>query len=81
MRTLSSLLQRKVVTESGESLGRLFDLRCEITPRTLTVKGIVAGRRALLEHFGVVGRTSHPIPWSDVVRIEPKRIVVRDRPR
>ena len=80
MRTLSSLKHRKVVTESGESLGRLFDLRCEQTPRTLTVKEMLVGFRGALEHYGVVA-TSRTVPWSDVVRIEGKRIVVRDRPR
>jgi len=79
MRTLSSLLHRKVVTESGDSLGRLYDLRAELTAQTLTVTGLVTGRRGQLEHFGVLPRSTPPIPWSDVVRIERKRIVVRDR--
>ncbi len=79
MRTLSSLQRRKVVTESGDSLGRLYDLRGELTARALTVSGLVTGKRGLLEHFGVLRRKTPPIPWSDVVRIEGKRIVVRDR--
>ena len=79
MRRLSSLQHRKVVTESGDSLGRLWDLRGEMTARTLTVTGLVVGRRGLLEHFSVLPRSSRPIPWNDVVRIEGKRIVVRDR--
>jgi sporulation protein YlmC with PRC-barrel domain len=78
MRTLSSLQHRKVVTESGQSLGRAYDFRGEATPRTLTVTGIVVGKRGLLEHLGVVKRDTC-IDWSDVVRIEGKRIVVRDR--
>ena len=77
MRTLSSIQHRKVVTESGRSLGRVYDLRGEVTPRTLTVTGLVAGRRGFLEHLGVVKRLKC-IPWEDVVRIEGKRIVVRD---
>ena len=79
MRTLSSLLHREVVTESGDSLGRLYDVRCELTARTATVMGLVSGKRGLLEHFGVLPRSRQPIPWGDVVRIERKRIVVRDR--
>jgi sporulation protein YlmC with PRC-barrel domain len=71
-------MHREVVTESGESLGRLYDLRCELTSRTLTVRGLVAGRRGLLEHLGVVPSSRAPIPWSRVVRIEGTRIVVRD---
>lgn len=77
MRTLSSLQNREVVTESGQSLGRLYDLRGEVKPRTLEVIGLVVGERGLLEHLGVVKRVKS-IPWDDVVRIEGKRIVVRD---
>jgi sporulation protein YlmC with PRC-barrel domain len=79
LRTLSSLQHRKVVTESGESLGRLYDLRGELKARTLRVTGLVTGTRGLLEHLGVVPRSRMTIPWSDVVRIVGKRIVVRDR--
>jgi sporulation protein YlmC with PRC-barrel domain len=79
LRTLSSLQRRKVVTESGESLGRLYDLRGELTARTLRVTGLVTGAPGLLEHLGIIPRTRTPIAWSDVVRIDGKRIVVRDR--
>jgi sporulation protein YlmC with PRC-barrel domain len=78
VRPLSSLQHRKVVTESGRSLGRVYDFRCERTPRTLTITGLVVGARGLLEHFGIAER-KHAIPWKDVVRIEGKQIVVRDR--
>jgi sporulation protein YlmC with PRC-barrel domain len=79
LRTLSSLQSREVVTESGQSLGRLYDLRGELTARTLRVSGLVIGTRGLLEHLGIVPRSRTRIPWSEVVRIEGKRIVVRDR--
>jgi sporulation protein YlmC with PRC-barrel domain len=78
LRTLSSLQRRSVVTESGESLGRLHDLRGELTARTLHVTGLVTGTGGLLEHLGIVPRSNTPILWSDVVRIERKRFVVRD---
>jgi sporulation protein YlmC with PRC-barrel domain len=79
MRTLSSLQGRKVVTESGESLGSLYDLRGELGARTLRVTGLVAGTRGFLEHLGITRRSATVIPWDDVVRIEGKRIVVRDQ--
>lgn len=80
MRTLSSLQRREVVTESGDSLGRLYDLRGELTARTLRVTGLVAGTRGFFEHLGVTRRSrTTAIPWDDVVRIEGKRIVVRDQ--
>lgn len=79
MRTLSSLQGRKVVTESGESLGSLYDLRGELGGRTLRVTGLVTGTRGFLEHLGITRRSAAVIPWDDVVRIEGKRIVVRDQ--
>lgn len=79
MRTLSSLLRREVVTESGRALGRCYDLRGELTPTRLRVTGLCVGRRAWLQHLGIRRHESHTtIPWDDVVRIEGKRIIVRD---
>ena len=79
MRTLSSLLHRQVVTESGRSLGRCHDLRGELTATNLRITGLCIGDRAWLEHLGI--RAQKPrtvISWEAVVRIEGKRIVVRD---
>jgi sporulation protein YlmC with PRC-barrel domain len=82
MRTLSSLLRRQVVTESGRSLGRLYDLRGELSTTSLRVTGLCIGRRALLEHLGIRPQRPHTVvPWEAVVRIEGKRIVVRDDAR
>lgn len=79
MRTLSSLLRRQVETESGRPLGRCYDLRGELTATRLRVTGLCIGRRALLEHLGIRPQKSHSvIPWEAVVRIEAKRIIVRD---
>jgi sporulation protein YlmC with PRC-barrel domain len=79
VRTLSSLLRRKVVTESGASLGRCYDLRCELTNSKLRVTGLCVGRAGFLERAGIRGHDGHAtIPWSAVVRIDGKQIVVRD---
>jgi sporulation protein YlmC with PRC-barrel domain len=79
MRTLSSLLRRKVVTESGRSLGRCHDLRGEVTATKLRVTGLCVGRAGLVERLGIRGHDAHQtIPWSAVIRIEGKRIIVRD---
>ncbi|MFY9578922.1 MAG: PRC-barrel domain-containing protein [Gaiellaceae bacterium] len=79
MRTLSSLLRRKVVTESGRSLGRCHDLRGELTATKLRVTGLCVGQGGWLEHVGIRGHDAHQtIPWSAVVRIDGKRIIVRD---
>jgi len=79
MRTLSSLLRREVVTESGRSLGRCHDLSGELTASRLRITGLCVGRTAWLEHLGIRSDRRHDdIPWGAVVRIERKRIVVRD---
>jgi sporulation protein YlmC with PRC-barrel domain len=79
VRTLSSLLRREVVTESGRALGRCYDLRGELTATKLRVTGLCIGPGAWLAHLGVREHDSHTtIPWDEVVRIEGKRIVVRD---
>lgn len=79
MRTLSSLQKRRVVTESGRSLGRCHDLRGELTGSKLRVTGLCVGRKAWLAHLGVTTHGRHNVvPWEAVVRIEGKRIVVRD---
>jgi sporulation protein YlmC with PRC-barrel domain len=88
VRTLSSFRRRKVVTESGRTLGRCYDMRAELGASKLRVTGLVLGRRGRLEHFGIGAdasasparvRDSDVIPWSDVLRFEEDRIVVRDR--
>lgn len=79
MRTLSSLLRRQVVTESGRSVGRLHDLRGELTATSLHITGLCIGGGAWLEHLGIRAQRPHRVvPWEAVVRIEGKRIVVRD---
>jgi sporulation protein YlmC with PRC-barrel domain len=79
MRTLSSLLRREVVTASGRSLGRCRDLNGELTASRLRITGLCVGRGAWLEHLGIGPPSAHTtIPWDSVIRIEGKRIVVRD---
>lgn len=82
---LSDLLNVDVRTESGERLGRVHDLRAELTPRTLKVNGLVVGGLGLLERLGVGApesgagiRTRDVVPWSAVVRADRRGIVVRD---
>jgi sporulation protein YlmC with PRC-barrel domain len=85
---LSELLNREVVTESGERLGRVHDVRGELVGGRLRVIGLVAGRRGILERYGVGTHGSggpsqakvhgHPIlPWERVVRVG-SEVVVRD---
>ncbi|HEY2777754.1 MAG TPA: PRC-barrel domain-containing protein [Gaiellaceae bacterium] len=79
MRTFSSFQKRKVVTTSGRALGRCHDLRGEQTATAVRITGLCVGRGGWLAHFGVRRHERHGvIPWDAVVRIEGKRIIVRD---
>jgi sporulation protein YlmC with PRC-barrel domain len=84
---VSDLLGLSVRTESGDSLGRVHDVRAELTPRTLKVTGLVVGELGLLERLGLGAptsaarlRTRDVVPWGDVVRADRRGVVVRDRP-
>jgi len=78
VRTYSSLVGRKVETESGLSLGRCHDLRGELTGSRLEVLALCVGRAGYLDRFGIRTRAHDEVSWSAVVRIEGDRIVVRD---
>jgi sporulation protein YlmC with PRC-barrel domain len=82
MRTLSSLLRRNVVTETGTKLGRCYDLRGELTTTTLQVTALCVGDYGLIQRLGIpLQPTVTVIPWDMVVGIERDRIIVRDGPR
>jgi len=81
----TDVLGAHVSTESGRALGRVHDLRAERTARTLRITGLVVGPAGFLERLGIGApesgariRTRDVVPWSDVVRADSRRIVVRD---
>jgi sporulation protein YlmC with PRC-barrel domain len=85
---LSELLNRKVVSESGQRLGRVHDVRGELAGGHLLVTGLIAGKLGILERYGVATHGSggprqtkvhgHPvISWDRVVRVG-SEVVVRD---
>jgi sporulation protein YlmC with PRC-barrel domain len=85
---LSELLNRKVRTESGRTLGHVHDVRAQLRGDRLLVTGVIVGQHALLEHFGIglaQGTTgtklrteADVVPWSSVVRLGSGTLVVRD---
>ena len=82
---LSDLLGVPVRTESGDDLGRVHDVRGELTSRTLRVTGLVVGRAGVLERLGIGAprstariRVHDVVPWRDVVRATRAGVVVRD---
>jgi sporulation protein YlmC with PRC-barrel domain len=81
----TDLLGTEVATESGGTLGRVHDLRAELTPRTLKITGLVVGSAGFFERLGIGApesgarlRTRDVVPWSAVLRADRNRIVVRD---
>ena len=82
---LSDLLGVSVSTESGRRLGRVHDVRAELTSRTLNVTGLVVGEAGVLERLGLGAPTSTArlrahdvVPWSAVVRADRRGVVVRE---
>jgi sporulation protein YlmC with PRC-barrel domain len=85
---LSDLLRRKVRTESGRTLGHVHDVRADLRGDRLVITGVIVGRHALLEHFGLglsKGKTgmkmrtkASVVPWSAVVRFGGNTVIVRD---
>jgi sporulation protein YlmC with PRC-barrel domain len=84
----SELLDRKVVSESGLSHGKVHDIRGELEEGRLRVTGLVCGSLGFLERYGIgTGATGgagqaklhglSAIPWERVVRVGAE-IVVRD---
>ena len=89
---LTDILGCEVVDDGGHRLGHAADVRVERVVgddedpgrAEWRVKGIVVGRRGLLERFGVVGSKNRKptlphdlVAWERVLRIEEGRIVVR----
>jgi sporulation protein YlmC with PRC-barrel domain len=82
---VSEIIGLEVKTESGDKVGRVYDVRAELTQRSLKVTGLVVGRRGLMERLGIDApeaservRTPDELPWSDVVRLDRRGVVVRD---
>jgi sporulation protein YlmC with PRC-barrel domain len=82
---LSALIGARVVTESGESLGRVHDVRAELGSRSLRVTGLVVGGAGVLERLGLGAprsrlriRAKDVVGWEDVVRADRRVVVVRD---
>jgi len=88
--TLTQILGCEVVTESGQSLNRVWDVRAEHRSDGLYLVGLLVGRFAFAERLGLRHWRGQPpaarlvsparelVPWESVLRIDGQRIVVRD---
>jgi sporulation protein YlmC with PRC-barrel domain len=82
---LSDVLGLSVRTESGERLGRVHDVRAELSSRSLRVTGLVVGGLGILERLGLGApssalriRSDDVLEWSRVVRVDRRGVVVKD---
>jgi sporulation protein YlmC with PRC-barrel domain len=82
---LSELLGKEVVTESGWSLGHVFDVRVELGRGAPKVAGLVVGKPGVRERLYREARRRDvntlpqgAVPWESVQSIEEKRIRVRE---
>lgn len=76
MKTACELQGCRVRTADGELLGRAFDLRCVWRGPSLVATHLVYGRRGLLERLGFRTPRQDTLPWSAVVRVDERVIVV-----
>ena len=91
---VSELLGCRAVTESGQRLGRVFDVRVKRDPRSSgeradqrwKLEALILGERGLIDRFGILAikrlvprDRDEAVPWSEVLKIEPGEITVRDR--
>jgi hypothetical protein len=72
-----------VRTESGETLGRVHDLRAHRQDGQWLLVGLVTGPRGLLARFGggeedAPIRAGRVIPWEAITRLEDGLVTVRD---
>jgi hypothetical protein len=91
---VSDLMGCRLVTESGERLGHVFDVRVKRDPRSSGARAdqkwkldaLLYGEAGMLIRFGAitarqrVARNRHDeLPWSEVVAVAPGKVTVRDR--
>ena len=81
---LSEVQRWRVVTESGQDLGRVFDLRSNASSArkggaaNVPITSVVYGMAGLLERLGVRRGAQCEVDWTDVVAVRDRRLVVRD---
>ena len=84
---LSDVQRWRVVSESGEELGRVFDLRARGRPargrseESARVTTVVYGVSGLLERLGIRRGARCEVDWADVMALRDDRLIVRDAAR
>ena len=71
------------IDRATHTVGHVHDLRARLRDGELEVVELLVGRRGALARLGIPVKgvtAAHPLAWSDVVGLEPGRIVVRATP-
>jgi len=76
VKTACELQLCRVYESDGVLLGRVFDIRCAWRDGNLVVTDLVYGRSGLLERLGFRKPRCDTLPWSAVIRMEERAIVV-----
>ena len=82
MEKITDMLLCQVVNESGENLGRVFELRSAGEPEhglhahQRKITEILYGKRAFLETLGLKDTELACVSMDEVIGIEPGRIIV-----
>src|SRR5215210_1691618 len=82
MEKITQLLFCEVVSQDGECLGRVFDIRCQGEPehgfanQDRIVSELLYGTRGLLELVGLRKTSVQSVAWRSVQRIEDGKIIV-----
>jgi sporulation protein YlmC with PRC-barrel domain len=71
-----SLQGLPVRTPDGKKIGCVHDLRCVHVRTGSRVTHLVYGRRGMLERFGFRGERFDTIPWSNVVEVRAREVIV-----
>lgn len=92
----SDLVGAEVVSEGGDRIGHVFDVRVrrragsspESAAQTWRLVGLVLGRRGLWERLGIARAPRRAfrsrrdlLPWDQVLALEWGRVVARDHAR
>ena len=82
MRKITELLSLELESDMGKKLGRVYDIRSHgeaehgIKLKERAVDEIVYGTAGLWEVLGLKKPEVRTIPWSAVLKIEPRKIIV-----
>jgi sporulation protein YlmC with PRC-barrel domain len=82
MEKITQLLFCEVVSQDGERLGHVFDIRCQgepehgFTHQDRIVSELLYGTRGLLELIGLRKTSVQSVAWQSVQRIEDGKIIV-----